>query len=215
VSAIFYLFQGATLGLSGAAMPGPFQAYLLDQTLRRGARATLPFSLAPLVAEVPIVTVILFLVSRLPEWMLSGLHVAGGLLLLYLAAESVRAVRAESGEEESRPPEVATAGPGASARGGFTRAVAMNLLSPGPYLFWSLLAGPVVVEAAASSAGEAVGFALGYYGLLIGGFAGFVLVFGLAARLGPRTVRILRVVTAAGLLGFGLYQVVKGLTALL
>ena len=201
-------------------MPGPFQAYLLDQTLRRGSRATLPFSLAPLVAEGPIVTVILFLVSRLPEWTLSGLHVAGGLLLLYLAAESLRAVRAELVEETSRPPEVAAAGsasarPDVSARGGFARAVAMNLLSPGPYLFWSLLAGPVVVEAAASSAGEAVGFALGYYGLLIGGFAGFVLVFGLAARLGRRTVRILRVVTAAGLLGFGLYQIARGLTALL
>jgi threonine/homoserine/homoserine lactone efflux protein len=197
-------------------MPGPFQAYLLDQTLSRGTRRTLPFSLAPLVAEVPIVSVILLAVSKLPGWTLSALHIAGGLLLFYLAAESYRAVRGEPGGGEHPG---GGGGPDArglpSQRAGFARAVAMNFLSPGPYLFWSLLAGPVVVEAAASSAVEAAGFAAGYYALLIGGFAGFVVLFGMAARLGRRTVRVLRLITAAGLLGFGIYQVVRGAAGLL
>lgn len=207
-------------------MPGPFQAYLLDQTLSRGTRRTLPFSLAPLVAEVPIVSVILFAVSKLPGWTLSALHIAGGLLLFYLAAESYRAVRGEPGGGEhpgggGGPDAGRPAGGGPDARGlpsqraGFARAVAMNFLSPGPYLFWSLLAGPVVVEAAASSAVEAAGFAAGYYALLIGGFAGFVVLFGMAARLGRRAVRVLRLITAAGLLGFGIYQVVRGAAGLL
>jgi threonine/homoserine/homoserine lactone efflux protein len=216
MSILFYLLQGATLGLSGAAMPGPFQAYLLDQTLRRGARGTLPFSLAPLVAEVPIVGVILLVVSRMPGWAISTLHVAGGMLLLFLAVESLRAVRADARDEGAAPARNGVGGlPAVSARAGFTRAVAMNLLSPGPYLFWSLLAGPVVVEAAGTSGAHAAGFVLGFYGLLIGGFVAFVMAFGVAVRLGARVVRVLRVITAVGLLGFGFYQIARGAGALL
>lgn len=197
-------------------MPGPFQAYLLDQALRRGARRTLPFSLAPLVAEVPIVGAILLVVSKVPAWTISALHVAGGLLLLVLAAESLRATHTEARTAATGGASAATTPSGpVSFGGGFARAVAMNLLSPGPYLFWSLLAGPVVVEAAGRSTAHAAGFVFGFYGLLIGGFAGFVLLFGLAAQLGARVVRVLRVITAVGLLGFGIYQIVAGATAVI
>jgi hypothetical protein len=41
------------------------------------------------------------------------------------------------------------------------------------------------------------------------------MAFGAAARLGARVVQVLRMITAVGLLGFGLYQIARGAAALL
>ena len=45
---LFYFLQGATLAISAAIMPGPYQAYLLSQALRHGWKRTLPAAFAPL-----------------------------------------------------------------------------------------------------------------------------------------------------------------------
>ena len=202
---IFYLFQGATLGLSATATPGPFLAFLLAQTLKYGWRRTLPAALAPLVSDGPIVTLVLVVLTQTPLWFLSLLKIMGGLFILYLARGAFLALKAS--DDSLQPAEEAT-------QQNFFKAVLMNALSPGPYLFWSVLAGPIVLEAWRQSPGLGLSFVFGFYGTLIGGFAGFIILFATASQLGPRVSKILSGISAIALLGFGLYQIWDGVTAL-
>lgn len=199
-----YLLLGFTLGLSAAAIPGPWQAFLVNEALRGGWRRALPGTLAPLVTDGPIVILVVFALSRLPEALLRGLQLAGGLFLLYLAYAALRAFLAR----RQGLPEVQTAAGRTLAKAALT-----NLLSPGPYLFWGLVAGPILLRAWRGAALNGVGFLVAFYLALIGGMALLVLATSGARRLGPRVTHALTGVSALALLAFGLYQLGMGLFA--
>jgi threonine/homoserine/homoserine lactone efflux protein len=203
---IFYFLRGATLGLSAMAAPGPFQAFLLAQTLKNGWRRTLPASLAPLVSDGPIVALVLLVLTQTPDWFLSILQILGGLFILYLARGAFLASKIAEAT-----PEIFEE----AAHQNFLKAVLMNALSPGPYLFWSVIAGPIVVEGWRQLPALGLSFVLGFYLTLIGGFAAFVILFATASQFGPKVNKILRVVSAVALLGFGLYQLWQGVGALI
>jgi threonine/homoserine/homoserine lactone efflux protein len=92
-SMISSLLIGATFGLSAAAQPGPFQAYLVSSTMVHGWRRTLPTVFAPVLSDIPIVAVVLVVLTRIGAGWLDGLRVSGGLFLLYLASKAWRAFR--------------------------------------------------------------------------------------------------------------------------
>lgn len=202
-----YFLQGAGLGFSASVTPGPFLAFLMAQTLKNGWKRTLPASLAPLLSDGPIVVLVLLVLTQTPAWLLSVLQVAGGLFILYLAKG---ALFARPAPETPGPELMAEA-----ASHNFVKAALMNTLSPGPYIFWSLIAGPIVLEAWRQSPGLGLSFVLGFYGTLIGGFAAFVLLFATANRLDPKMSRALALISGLVLLVFGLYQLSQGLLALL
>jgi threonine/homoserine/homoserine lactone efflux protein len=81
----FYLTYGIAFGFSAAVQPGPLLTYIISQTLKNGWRRTLPAALAPLISDIPIAIVILFILSQVPAWLVQALHLAGGFFLLYLA----------------------------------------------------------------------------------------------------------------------------------
>jgi threonine/homoserine/homoserine lactone efflux protein len=197
----FYFLQGATLGLSASATPGPLQAFLLSQTLRNGWRHTLPASLAPLVSDGPIILLVLLILTQTPASFLDILRLVGGLFILYLAWGAAKALRT-TGDT----PEISTA----ATHQNFFKAVLMNTLSPGPYIFWSILAGPIVLEAWRQSPTLGLSFVLGFYGMLIGGFAAFIIIFATAGQFGPRVNKILMAVSAVALFLFGIYQLWTG-----
>jgi hypothetical protein len=89
------------------------------------------------------------------------------------------------------------------------KAVVMNMLSPGPYIFWTLVAGPVLVAGWRESPAHGLAFLGGFYGSIVGGLAAIVLVFGLAARFGAGIKRHMLGISALALLVFGLYQLSK------
>lgn len=202
-----YFLQGAGLGFSASVTPGPFLAFLMAQTLKNGWKRTLPASLAPLLSDGPIVVLVLLVLTQTPAWLLSVLQVAGGLFILYLAKG---ALFARPAPETPGPELMAEA-----AHHNFFKAALMNTLSPGPYIFWSLIAGPIVLEGWRQSPRLGLSFVLGFYGTLIGGFAAFVLLFATASRLDPKVSRILTLISGLVLLVFGLYQLSQGLLALL
>jgi threonine/homoserine/homoserine lactone efflux protein len=203
VSAIFSLFtQGVTLGFTAAASPGPFQAFLLARASRAGIRRTVPLALAPLVSDVPIVALVLLALSRVPEGFLRALEVAGGALLLWMARGSLRGTAA--GGSPARPV--------SGGAGPFLQAVLVNATGPGPWIFWSTVCGPILAEAWRAGAAGAIAFLLGFYGMLVGGKAVLVAVFGLAGRIGPRTARGLGLAAAAVMAGMGALQLWRGLT---
>ena len=200
----FYFIRGATLGLSAMATPGPFQAFLMSQTIKNGWRHTLPAALAPLISDGPIVALMLLLLTQTPDWFLSGIQILGGLFVLYLAWGAFAAAKKMGTSLEVLPE---------AAGQNFFKAALMNMLSPGPYLFWGLLAGPIVIEGWRQSPAIGLSFVVGFYIALIGGFAAFIILLGTASRFGPRVSRILGFVAALALFIFGLYQLWRGIGA--
>ena len=205
MSAIFSLFtQGAWLGFSAAASPGPFQAFLFSRTARGGIRRALPLVLAPLVSDGPIVAVVLLALTHVPPALLRSLEVAGGALLLWLAWGALRTRGEPTAPAAGSPPE---------RRGApFLQAVLVNAAGPGPWIFWSTVCGPILAEAWRGGAGRALAFLSGFYLLLIGGKGALVVAFGLAGRIGPRTARALSLASAAAMAGMGALQLWRGLS---
>jgi threonine/homoserine/homoserine lactone efflux protein len=195
-----YLLQGITLGFSAAVSPGPFQAYLLAQTTTHGWKKTAPAAFAPLLSDGPIIVVVVLILARTPDWFLRALNLAGGIFLLYLAYCAYRTFKNFSSE----PPPM-------SAGKNILRAAMTNALSPAPWLFWTVLAGPLLVEAWEQSVGSALAFLFGFYALLIGGNVLFIFLFATTRRFGPNVTRALNGIAAVALLLFGLLQIWRGI----
>ncbi len=194
---IAYVVQGLGYGLAGAAQPGPFQTYVIPQALKVGWRRALPAALAPLISDGPIILLVLLVLNRVPPSMERILHVASGLFLAYLAWRAFRNWRAR----HSRAPIV-----GQSSDRTVLNAVIMNLISPGPYIYWSLVAGPTLLAGWRAAPANGIVFLLAFYGALIGSFAAMIIAFGAARQLGPRVTHMLLGLSAVALACFGLYQ---------
>lgn len=196
-----YVIQGIGLGFAAAIQPGPFQTYVISQTLKRGWRATLPAALAPLISDGPIIAMMLLVLSQMPPWLQQALNIVSGLFILYLAWSAYQSWR------DFVPTTVDASGSSQSV----LRAALMNLLSPGPYIYWSLIAGPILVAGWQQAPRNGLGFLAGFYVTIVSGIAGTILLFGLARQLGPQVHRLLLGFSAIALTGFGLYQLAQGI----
>jgi threonine/homoserine/homoserine lactone efflux protein len=90
------------------------------------------------------------------------------------------------------------------------KAALTNFLSPVPYIFWSTILGPILLDAWQQSPATAAAFLLSFYGLLIGGFALFIIIFDLLGRFPPAVIRSLSLVSAVLLLYLALAQLWQG-----
>jgi len=192
------LLAGAVLGLSSAAAPGPFQAYVLAQSIRAGAGRTLPVTLVPLVSDPPVIATVLLALSQVPAGLLRALQIGGGAIVLWLAASTLRAAL--------RPP---PAGAPTPPRG-FLRAVLLNLTNPNAWLFWSAVGGPTLASGWRSAPRLGLAFLAGFYACLVLGNAVLVLGAGGLARLGPGFSRALGALSGALMAGFGVWQIGRG-----
>ena len=148
--------QALVLGLGAGLAPGPLLALVMTESLRGGPRAGMRVALAPLVTDAPIVAISWVLAGSLdPQspW-LAVLALAGSIVVGHLAIEQWRAVL----------PKADASHDGRSLR----RGVAVNVLSPHPWLFWITLGGPLLASATATSPWLAVLFLLVFYSLLVG-----------------------------------------------
>jgi threonine/homoserine/homoserine lactone efflux protein len=203
---IGYIVKGATLGLSAAAMPGPFQAYLLSQTMKHGWRRAMPAVLAPLLSDGPIVLLVLVILSQVPPLLLNLISIVGGLFLIYLAWVTYRAFKTSDLSTEAIQESTAK---------NLFKATLVNFLSPGPYIFWSTITGPLFLEGWREAPGIGVSFVASFYGSFLLWLAGFVLLFALARRAGPTVIRVLLAIATLALLLFGIYQIVSGIISYL
>ncbi len=197
-----YLLQGIGYGLAAASQPGPFQTYLISQTLTRGWKRTLPAALAPLVSDGPIILICVLVLSQVPAWMQRVLYIAGGLFILYLAYGTYNSWK----NFDSRLPSLET-----GTQQSILKAALMNALSPGPYIFWTLVTGPILLKGWRETPVNGIGFLIGFYVTLISRLAALILIFGTAAKLGPKFNRMLLGISAIALTCFGLYQLWLGI----
>lgn len=188
------LASGALLGVSCGLAPGPLLALVLAQTLRHGPREGCKIALSPLVTDAPIIIVTLVLAAKLAQLrpLLGLVSVAGGGFILFLAWETLVAVRREAAASADPP------------RSWF-KGTCTNLLSPHPWLFWLTVGAATLAKALAESWLGALAFLLGFYLLLVGAK---VMVALLAARsrnlLAGRPYRVAMRILALLLGGFAL-----------
>ncbi|KQC15725.1 MAG: hypothetical protein APR56_12675 [Methanosaeta sp. SDB] len=196
-----YLILGAAYGLAAAIQPGSFQAFLVSLSLRHGWRKALPAALAPILSDGPIIVLVLLVLNQVPAWWLRFLRLAGGGYLLYLAYSALRGWPTGAGE-----------GPlGARSGSGVVRAALVNLLNPNPYIYWSLVTGPILATGWREAPAYSLTFLAGFYAVLVSGSAGTIFLAA-AAGSGRRRRRILDLISALALAGLGLYQITLGMT---
>ncbi|HEY6074467.1 MAG TPA: LysE family transporter [Anaerolineales bacterium] len=196
-----YLLQGLGYGFAAAVQPGPFLAYIISQTLARGWKRTLPAAFAPLLSDGPIILVSLLLLSQVPAWLERALHLLGGGFILYLAYGTYRTWRAFDVEV------VLNSTPASS----IWKAALMNTLNLNPYIYWTLVSGPILLRGWRETPLRGAVFLGAFYGVMILCIMLIILVFGTARSLGPRFNRFLLGLSCLALAGFGLYQLWLGM----
>ncbi|HEY67368.1 MAG TPA: LysE family transporter [Thermoflexia bacterium] len=198
------IFQAITLGITAALLPGTLQTFLIAETLRHGWRCGLRVACSPLLSDALIVPLVLLVLGRLPDWGLDALRLAGGGSALFLARGVWQAWRQGT-----------TVKPDAAPSRSLLQGALVNLLGPGPYLFWATLAGPLFLEAYRQALLLAGGFLLGFYTGFVGAGAVLAVLFHRAGAASPRLTRALLGLCAGLLLLFALGLLWEGLHGLM
>ncbi len=198
---INYALMALGLALAAVAQPGPFQAFLISQSLQNGWRKTWPLVFAPVFSDIPVITLVLFVLVKLPESLLKVLQVSGGILLIYLAYEGIKVWRKFD----------TTAIPSSSARQSIFKAALVNLLNPNPYIAWSLVLGPILIKGWKESPLNGITLIATFYSAMVLFSTGMVMLFAATRNLGSRVNKAAIGVSAIALLLFGIYQLWSGL----
>lgn len=84
------LLAGLSIGLAAGISPGPLQALVVTSTLRGGFGAGWRVAAAPLLTDVPIVTIALFAVGSLSDAWVRGLALIGGIIVIVFGLWELR-----------------------------------------------------------------------------------------------------------------------------
>ena len=193
-----HVILGATYGFAAAVQPGPFQTYLVSSTLTTGCVGRFRRCLSPLLSDMPIVSLVLLVLTQVPPLALNVLRLAGGLFLLYLAAGAFVAFRTYRAPQVHQP---------SKATQTLFKAAIVNLLNPNPYISWSLILGPLLLEAWRAAPAYGIGLLVSFYATMMATTALILVPFAGARALGPTIGRAALGVSAAALAAFGVYQI--------
>ncbi len=152
-----YLTLGVLLGLSAGFSPGPLLALVISETIRHGIGSGVRVALAPMITDLPIISLTCFLLSKLSGFhsILGILALVGGCVIFYMGCECLRTR------------EVALNWVGIKPRS-LTKGIMANALSPHPYLFWFSVGAPTMTQAMQLHIGAASAFIVGFYVFLVG-----------------------------------------------
>lgn len=198
---IDFILKAVTIGFSAGVTPGPLQAVFLSYAIKGGWKKALPAAFAPIVSDGPVILLVLLVLNNLPEGFLRALRIGGAVFLLYLAWESFKAFRHYQAVEEIKE---------ANGLQTLLKATVMNLLAPGPWLFWSLINGPNLIQAWAISSWWGVAYIITFYGVFILTNIVLILLFSSMRRMGERVRKALLLISAVVLAGFAVYQGLQG-----
>jgi threonine/homoserine/homoserine lactone efflux protein len=196
-----YLILGFTYAFAAAVQPGPLQSYLISQAIRKGWKHTLPAAFAPVISDGPIIILAMFVLSNISESIVNLLYFAGGVFVLYLAIDAWKARKKFDSEKIIQS---------ASSRTTLSQAVTVNFLNPAPYLGWSLVMGPILLNAWRESYFYGIALLLAFYTTIVVSQMAIVILFSQAGRLGAKIERVLLGLSAIGLFCFGIYELWLG-----
>jgi threonine/homoserine/homoserine lactone efflux protein len=167
---ITLLTAGVVLGLSAGFSPGPLMALVLSQTLKHGIKEGLKVAVSPLITDVPVILLSLFVLSQLADYrrVIGVISLLGGLFVLKLAWDSIR-VKGPSLADNGVVPQ------------SLIKGILVNLLSPHPYVFWLTVGAPMIITAESPYA--AIAFVAGFLGCLVGAKISLAIVAGRSRQL--------------------------------
>jgi threonine/homoserine/homoserine lactone efflux protein len=197
-----YLILGCGFAFAAAVQPGPFQTFLISETMSRGWRRTVPAAFAPLVSDAPIILISLFILKQIPHEMIRILHLAGSAFLFYLAWGAWKSWREF---DVDMPVKVAT------GRDTLIKAALVNFLNPNPWLAWALVLGPLLLEGYREAPGHGVALLLGFYVTMTACLVGIIVLFAFARSFGPTVRKSTLGFSVLALAGFGGYQLWLGI----
>jgi threonine/homoserine/homoserine lactone efflux protein len=168
-----YLIQGLLLGLGVGLAPGPLLALVISASLRGGTSHGLRVALSPLITDLPIIVISLFILQQINNSALGFLSIVGTIVLFYFAYESWIAGK-------NNPQDFINEGKSiGSTKTTLFKAILTNFVNPSAWLFWMTAGGTLLVSGWNKSLLDAAGFLVGFYLLLIGSKA--LLAFGIGS----------------------------------
>ena len=200
-----YLIIGITYTFTAVVQPGPFQVFLLSQTLSKGWRRTLLAALGPLISDLPVILLTLLLLSTVPPRFINILQLVGGLFLLYLAFNAYKTWKNFDAPQPPTPH---------SDQQTLLNAVIVNLLNPNPYLGWSLVLGPLLLKGWHQDPANGIVLLVSFYATLTIGMIVTILVFSTVGKFGSRLNRIFIGISVIALTCFGIYEILAGLSSI-
>jgi len=150
---------GVSLGLAAGMSPGPLLTYTIVATLRGGGKAGVAVGMAPLLTDIPIILLSLWILHQVPEQVVHLLGIAGGLFVIYLGWETARSAQKAPALALDTEVDVSQA---------LGRGILVNFLNPNPYIFWATVGGPILVRAYRETPVYAAAFLVAFYTLLVG-----------------------------------------------
>jgi threonine/homoserine/homoserine lactone efflux protein len=154
---LHFLTIGTILGLSAGFAPGPLLTLVIAETLQHDIKAGIKVALSPILTDLPIILLTLFVLSKLSNFhgALGAITMLGGCFVLYIGYESISTERVELNLVEKKSKSL--------IKGALT-----NALSPHPYLFWFSVGAPTMTKAMTLSFAAPAAFIIGFYSFLIG-----------------------------------------------
>jgi len=203
----YFVSQGVSIAFAAGAQPGPFTSFLIGRTLAQGWRKSIILALTPLVTDVPIILVVLVILKQFPPELIRFIQLIGGVYLLWIAYGSWRQFRA--GQASFKPE--ATPSDGVSPARTLLQGSLMAWVSPGPYIFWATINGPLLIQGLNQSVLFGLAFLVAFYGTFIGILSLYILVFDRLRRIDERVTRGIFLVTLIVMVLFGLRLIGQGL----
>lgn len=160
------VLQGLGYGFLAGVTIGPFLGYVVNIVLTRGWRQSMPLITVPLVVDTPIIIVFLNVLSGLPEFVLDIMSIVGGTFVLWLGWNTWR--ETQQAEQSKREKNADVPIHETSIWGIYVRGVLVNALNPAPYLYWSTIGAPIVLDGIRDGgAGYAAAFLAAYYSIFL------------------------------------------------
>jgi threonine/homoserine/homoserine lactone efflux protein len=201
---IVYLVIGITYGFAAAVQPGPFSTYLATQTLKNGWRKTLPAVFSPLISDIPIAILTLYILNSISHSFIKWLHLLGGLFIIYLAVGAYKSWKKLNSSDTSAKETVET---------NILKGALVNLLNPNPYLGWSFVMGPLIVEGWRQAPLNSFALVISFYITMFTCLIILIFLLHQAKKIGARVNYYLLAASFIALAFFGIYQLLLGITA--
>ena len=152
-----YFAYGIALGFAAGIAPGPLLVLVISETLKGNRKNGVMIAIAPLITDLPIVFISIFLLSHFSgsDFILGILSITGGLFLIYMAIQNLKFTDYHKHQDPKYKKSILF--------GAIT-----NALSPHPYIFWFSIGAPTYVRAMEHSTLSSICFVAGFYLLLVG-----------------------------------------------
>jgi threonine/homoserine/homoserine lactone efflux protein len=152
-----FIISGIVFGLGGGLTPGPLMTLVISETLKHGTKEGLKVAMAPLITDLPVVLLSVFLLSELSDLSVAIgiISLLGAIFLLYLGHESITFKGVEIDTSHFKPQSL-------------RKGIIANIFNPAPILFWISVGAPTVLKGYEVSFMASIYFIVFMYVCLVG-----------------------------------------------